>query len=186
MFKSKSILTISIIFLLIAFYLLSFKFNNWLSLTMPRHQLIQLPSMLLIGILLALNFKFVIKDLYWAIAVLIFSMSSFIFWMLPHSIDYAVININFNRAMHINIMLCGFLLTLVFKKLIVEIRILFLGMVVAMLLSTGITLKVFNILLCSSFTIAQQKQTGLYLIIIAIALFVFTAISLFRFLKNGR
>jgi hypothetical protein len=36
-------------------------------------------------------------------------------------------------------------------------KILFMGMVSAMLLATGIALKAFDILLCSSFNIDQQK-----------------------------
>lgn len=57
-------------------------------------------------------------------------------------------------------------------------------MITAMLLASGITLSVFNMLLCSSFTIEQQKQTGFLLMIIAATMFVFTAIIFFRTLKN--
>ncbi|MBX2930775.1 MAG: hypothetical protein KF781_02375 [Chitinophagaceae bacterium] len=182
MFTRKIII---IPFVIAMFYLLSFFWNDWLSITMPRHQLIQLPAMLLLGILLAYCFStLAIQDMYWGIAILIFIMASFIFWMLPHSIDVAVINKHFNRVMHINMLLSGFLLILVFRKIFFEVKILFLGMITAMLLASGITLSVFNMLLCSSFSIEQQKQTGLYLIFIAIALFIFTAITFFSYLRN--
>lgn len=186
MLKRKITLSITLLLIVIAFYLISFYWNEWFCITMPRHQLMQLPSMFFIGIIIALYFpKLFIKDISWSIAVLIFIMSSLIFWMLPHSIDYAVINTSFNRIMHINMLVTGFLLILVFRKIFFELKILFLGMITAMLLASGITLSVFNMLLCSSFTIEQQKQTGILLMIIAATMFVFTAIIFFRTLKNN-
>lgn len=53
-------------------------------------------------------------------------------------------------------------------------------MLSAMMLATGITLRSFDILLCSSFNISQQKETGLYLIIIGALLFVLTFIIFFK------
>jgi hypothetical protein len=163
------------------FYLLSFPMNSWLSATMPRHQLIQMPAMLVIGMVLARTYpRLKIKDISWGIALLIFIMFSLIFWMLPHSIDYAVINIKFNRAMHVNMIICGLFLIAVLRSTLFEIRILFLEMLSAMLFATGITLRTFDTLLCSSFNISQQKQTGTYLILIGVILFAYTFITFFR------
>jgi hypothetical protein len=41
-------------------------------------------------------------NLYCGLSILVFIMFSFIFWMLPHSIDAAVIDIRFNRFMLLN------------------------------------------------------------------------------------
>ena len=68
----------------------------------------------------------------------------------------------------------------VLRNALFEIKILFLGMLSAMMLATGITLRAFSILLCSSFTIGEQKETGLYLIIIGFLLFVLTFIIFFN------
>lgn len=180
MFKRKTTLIVVPI-TLILFYLLSYQFNDWLSVTMPRHQLIQLPAMLMLGVVLAYGlYRPSLKDIYWGIASLVFVMASLVFWMLPRSVDYAVINTGFNRVMHVNMIICGFLLVTVLRDVIFEIKILFMGMVTAMLLATGITLRVFNILLCSSFDINQQKQTGLYLLIAGIILFGVTIVVFFR------
>lgn len=179
--------SLSILISACLFYLLSFPMNGWLSATMPRHQLIQMPAMLLIGIALAWNYpRLKIKNVSWGIAVLIFIMSSLIFWMLPHSIDYAVINIKFNRAMHVNMIICGLFLTAVLRSTLFEIRILFLEMLSAMLLATGITLRTFDTLLCSSFNISQQKQTGTYLILISVILFAYTFITFFGMRDNRK
>jgi hypothetical protein len=53
-------------------------------------------------------------------------------------------------------------------------------MLSAMMLATGISLRAFNILLCSSFNIYEQKETGFYLIIIGFLLFVLTFITFFK------
>ena len=180
MFKRKKDI-ILVVIVLILFALLSFPLNSWLSASMPRHQIIQLPAIFLLGLVLGANFPFLnIKEISWKIAVLIFIMASFIFWMLPHSIDYAVINTMFNRVMHLNMFIAGILLFPVLRNILFEIKILFLGMLSAMMLATGITLRAFNILLCSSFDIGQQKETGFYLIILGFLLFVLTFVTFFK------
>ena len=77
-------------------------------------------------------------------------------------------------------LIAGILLMPVLRNSLFEIKILFLGMLSAMMLATGITLRAFNILLCSSFDIGQQKETGFYLIIIGFLLFVLTFITFFK------
>lgn len=171
----------------ILFYLLSFTFNEWLDSNMVFHQIIQLPSMIALGILLAFAFPEIrIRDISWGISALIFVASSFIFWMLPHSIDDAVINNWFNRIMHLNMIICGILVVAVFREIIFEIKFYFLGMVSAMLIASGITLRVFDILLCSSFNIEQQNRTGGYLILLGSILVIFTLITFFRLPLHGK
>lgn len=180
MFKRKKDLIIVLI-VLILFVLLSFSFNDWLASTMSRHQIIQLPAMFGLGVILSFCFpRFNIKETSWGIAALIFIMASFVFWMIPHSIDSAVITPAFNRIMHLNMLIAGFFLMPVLRNIYSEIKILFLGMLSAMLLATGFTLKSFDILLCSSFDLGQQKETGFYLIIIGSLLFIFTLIVFFN------
>lgn len=180
MFKRKKDI-IFVVIILLLFILLSFPMNNWLSATMQRHQIIQLPAMFGLGFILGNHFsRLNIKEISWGIAVLIFTVVSFIFWMLPRSIDDAVINATFNRMMHLNMLVAGILLMPVLRNTLFEIKIVFLGMMSAMMLATGITLRSFNILLCSSFDIGQQKETGLYLIFIGFLLFVITFITFFK------
>lgn len=166
---------------LLVFFLLSYPLNEWLSATMPRHQVIQLPAMFALGFILGIYFTNLhIRETSTGIATLIIIMFSFFFWMLPHSIDLAVINKSFNRIMHMNMLICGILLMPVLRNIMFEVKILFLGMFSAMILATGITLQSFNILLCSSFNIDQQKETGFYLILAGCALFITTLIVFFR------
>lgn len=170
------------------FYAISFPLNNWFSLTMPRHQIMQLPAMLIIGIVLGMVFSSIhIKDTSFGIGLLIVVMFTLIFWMIPRSIDLTIIYPWFNRVMHINMLVAGFLIPIVLRNIIFEVKIAFLLMISAMLITTGASLRSFTILLCSSFTIEQQGETGWYLLIIGGGLFVATLIVFFRGLaKSGK
>lgn len=167
--------------LIIAFWILSYTYNDWLCETMPRHQLIQLPSMILIGLILGKIFGNKIKlELQWSISILIIAAFSVVFWMIPRSIDLAVIHADFNRLMHVDMIITGFFIQSILKNTIPEVKITFLGMISSMTIATGIALTAFNLLLCSSFTIEQQKETGKLLIIIGILLYFFTLITFFK------
>lgn len=179
-----------IIIVLIAsgiFWTISFLYNEWLSETMPRHQTIQLPAMFLLGAVLGLRFSNGIKIHWsWGLAFLIFIMCSLIFWMLPHSIDYAVIHPGFNRVMHLNMLIAGFLFVPTMRQILFEIKIIFLGMVSAMIIATGIALNSFNILLCSAFDIAQQKVTGKILLISGLIFYAVSIVIFFRGLRTKK
>ncbi len=166
----------------VLFFILSFPLNHWLSQTMPRHQLIQLPLMLVIGLFIGYQNKNInITNLPWGIAILILALFSLMFWMLPRSIDLTVVYPWFNRVMHLHIVGVGFFISLVFRNIMFEVQMAFLLMLSAMLIATGAVLKTFAILLCSSFTIEQQHETGLYLLSFGILLFV---VTLFLFFKG--
>jgi len=148
---------------------------------MPRHQAVQLPIIFGIGIAIASYFKNLnIKELSWAYSALIFILFSLIFWMLPHSVDLAVINPLIDRTMHIHILICGILLVASFKTISFEIKTFYLAMLSAKLATVGIVMKVFNILLCGSFTILQQQETGTYFILFGISLFIYTLFQFFN------
>lgn len=160
---------------------MSFSLNGWLSATMSRHQVFQLPAIFLLGLILGVNFsQLIIKDVYWGIASLIFIMASLTFWMLPRSIDLSVMNQSFNRVMHVNMLIAGVLTMVALKGIVLEIKILFLGMLSVMLVVTGFTLRTFDILVCSSFNIEQQKETGLYWVIIGSLMFILTFFIFFK------
>ncbi len=169
------------------FYVISFPMNSWFSLTMPRHQILQLPSMFIMGIMLGMIFSSInVKETSFGISLLIVVMFTLIFWMIPLSIDLTIIYPWFNRVMHINMLVAGFLIPVVLRNIIFEVKIAFLLMVSAMLITTGASLRSFTILLCSSFTIEQQGETGLYLLIIGAVLFIVTLTVFFRGLAKSR
>ncbi|MBS1746395.1 MAG: hypothetical protein JST21_09530 [Bacteroidetes bacterium] len=162
-------------------WVISYPMNEWFSETMLRHQLLQLPAMLALGIFAGFWFsKYFHISFTVGITLLIFIMFSFIFWMLPHSIDLAVINTSFNRAMHVNMLLAGLFMIPILQSTLFEVKIIFLGMLSSMLIATGITLTVYDLLLCSSYNIAQQKETGSRFIIAGIILYAGTIFTFIR------
>lgn len=170
----------AIVLISLGIYLISFGWDDWFSETMARHQLLQLPLMFLSGVAVSRVFSFRIPDIARGLSVVIFTMFSLTFWMLPRSVDMAVIYPFFNRLMHLNMLIAGFLVRGIFTGDLFEIKLLFLGMTTAMLIAVGVTLRVYDLLLCSSFDIPQQKATGYYMLLLSGLLLIFTLFSLFR------
>lgn len=180
MYQKRSSRLGAIAIIALTIYLISFGWNGWFSETMARHQLLQLPLMLLSGVAVSRVVSFRIPDIPRGLSVVIFTMFSLTFWMLPRSVDMAVIYPLFNRLMHLNMLIAGFLIHGIFTGNLFEIKLLFLGMTTAMLIAVGVTLRVYDLLLCSSFDIPQQKTTGYYMLLLGGLLLTFTLFSLFR------
>lgn len=153
---------------------------------MVRHQLLQLPSMIGLGMLLgAIVFHFRLRSIPWGVAALIFCLSSLAFWMIPRSIDLAVITSSINWAMHLNMLTVGVIIVSVWRNAVLEVKVTFLGMLSAMLMAVGFSLRSSELLLCSSFTIEQQQETGLYLAALGALLFWAAAVTFFRGLASA-
>lgn len=154
---------------------------------MARHQLIEFLGLFSLGIIWGGSQKKLnVKNLPWGISILIFISFSMIFWMIPRSVDLAVIQPNFNKIMNVHILLCGVLVLPVLRNTIFEVQLVFIGMTAAVLIASGIALKSFDILLCSTFDIPQQKETGGYMLLLGLALFIFNVVFLFFKLSKGR
>jgi len=183
MYKTKKIIPFVII--LIILYVILVVLNKWLTATMPRHQLIQLPSAFVLGYFsYRFLFKIKISDNGSVISVIIFVIASIIFWNIPRSIDYAIIYRYMNIAMIINMFVCGYLLKASLLNTSFEIKIAFWGMLSAMLLASGMVLHTFNILICSVFNLQQQQETGLYLILIGLTSLLFVIIYMLSYLSK--
>ena len=168
-------------------FVIAFPLNEWLAKTMPRHQLIELPAVLFLGILIGKKvFSVNTKNNNIAVAFIILIMFSLIFWMLPKSVDLAALSPSFNKIMDIHIFITGIMVASVLNDAIFEIKVLFLGMMAAMIMAAGVTLRVFDLLLCSSFSIQQQWETGLYLIILSVILFIYTTYILISSIINPK
>lgn len=172
---SKNLKLLIIAFACVMLSVIAFPLNEWLSKTMTRHQLIEIPVVLFLGVLTGKKvFAFNTKNNNIAVAFIIFVMASLIFWMLPKSVDLAAISPSFNKVMDIHIFVTGLMIASVLNDTIFEIKVFFLGMMAAMLMAVGVTLRVFDLLLCSSYSIQQQWETGLYMIILSVILFIYT------------
>lgn len=176
-----------ILFIICGIFLIAFPFNSWFSSIMFRHQVLQMFLSLVIGLIIAWRLKKLrIADVYWGTSALIFCLFCLCFWMIPHTVDLAVVYPNFSRLMVINMALVGFLVVLSLRKSYMELKMAFLGMVTAMLFASGITLHSINVLVCSSFNVKQQHQTGVGLLYIAGFLLILTFVVFFNGLSNAK
>lgn len=153
---------------------------------MMRHQIIQLPLSLILGLVFGFWFR-TLKSPNPSVSIsfLIVSTLTMIFWMMPRSIDMAVVFPYFNYLMVFSLVLVGSLIVFAFRNVFIEVKIAFLGMSTAMYFASGVTLKALDVLLCSSFDIDQQHTTGGYLLLIGVLLFIFTIVMLLRFLEQS-
>lgn len=148
---------------------------------MPRHQLLQLPSALVIGLMMGeINYKPQLTISFPRISILLFLIGSLIFWMLPLSVDLSVIDPKMNWLMLLNMFLAGYLSLHALKNANLEIKVIFYATLTAKLIGVGLVLSSLDILLCSAFTIAQQNTTGNYLIGIGTFFLLVTFVTFFR------
>lgn len=166
------------------FWLLSVSYNVWFCQTMVRHQLLQLPAMLILGGVLGNSLGSIcVTRSSWVVAIFIAALGSLAFWMIPRSIDLAVIQPQVNRLMHVHMVGVGMLCTLAWKGGRLEAKVAFVGMASAMLMATGFALRSFRLVLCSSFTLDQQWEAGAGLAGIGGVLFIFALVTLYRGLQ---
>ncbi len=163
------------------FYAFSFPLNDWFSLTMVRHQILQLPAMALLGIVAGLVYSNARpKNRSTQIAILIAAMAILLFWMLPRSIDLTIVYPWINRVMHLMVFAAGLSIAWGLVGCFFEVQIAFPLMLASMFIATGMALRGFTILLCSSFMLEEQQETGLYLIFLGLGIFVITITFLLR------
>lgn len=168
-------------FIIAVFVLMVIMGYPYLSETMPRHQVIQIPMVVSLGLSLAAsgrNLK--ITDQSSGIAILILVMASLTFWMLPYYVDMSAMDKVINALRLLHLFICGTLIVAVWRESIFEVKIAFVAMLTSMTAAVGLAMKKFNVLLCSSFTIPEQQETGTYLLYISAILFLVTIYFLFQ------
>lgn len=113
-----------------------------------------------------------------------FGLSSFIasqlilaYWMLPISIDRAIIHWEYDLAKIISLILCGWLIQISFRKTTLVIEVFFVGYFLAMMLWVGLYYLQSDVRLCNVYSQDSQQYAGIGLIIIAIALSLVWVIS---------
>lgn len=100
-----------------------------------------------------------------------------VFWMLPISIDRAIIHWEYDLAKIISLIVCGWLIQVSFKRTTVVIEIFFVGYFLAMMLWVGFYYIQSDIRLCNVYTQDSQQYAGGGLMAIAVALSLVWIIS---------
>lgn len=100
-----------------------------------------------------------------------------VFWMLPISIDRAIIYWEYDLAKIISLIVCGWLIQVSFKRTTVVIEIFFVGYFLAMMLWVSFYYIQSDIRLCNVYTQDSQQYAGGGLMAIAVALSLVWIIS---------
>jgi hypothetical protein len=111
-----------------------------------------------------------------------FGLSSFIaaqiilaYWMLPISIDRAIIHWQYDLAKIISLIICGWLIQISFHKTTLVIEIFFVGYFLAMMLWVGLYYLHSDVRLCNVYSQdSKQYAGGGLILLVAILLLVWT------------
>lgn len=92
------------------------------------------------------------------------------YWMLPLSVDKAIIDWRYDIAKIVSLVICGYLIKVSFKKATTVIQIFFLGFFISMMIGIGFFFLNSENRLCNVYTLNSQVLAGQGLILIAISL----------------
>jgi hypothetical protein len=114
----------------------------------------------------------------------VYGLNSFIisqvilaFWMLPISIDRAIIYWEYDLVKIVSLVVCGWLIQVSFKKTTVVIEIFFVGYFLAMMLWVGLYYIQSDVRLCNVYSQDSQQYAGVGLMFFAVVLSLVWAIS---------
>jgi hypothetical protein len=145
------------------------------------HMNIQIPLLISVGVIskipsLALSQTLSRFNVYGLNSFFI-SQVILVFWMLPISIDRAIIHWEYDLAKIISLIVCGWLIQISFKKTTAVIEIFFVGYFLAMMLWVGFYYIQSDIRLCNVYSQDSQQYAGAGLIAFAVVLSLIWVIS---------
>ena len=166
--KVKSLTTIVV--LLAAIMPSTHYFNELNQSNMAFHMLFQLPMLILAGYMLYEK-KFKQYLLIDNVAMWLWIYFSGLFWMLPISLDKALINPSWDVFKIISLLITGALLKVVLNSYRI-LSLFFIGSTVMMLFFVGIYFQTTENRLCNAYLIESQQITGYGLIILAFLILI--------------
>ncbi|MES2501276.1 MAG: hypothetical protein V4545_01630 [Pseudomonadota bacterium] len=152
-------------------------FKYLLASSMVIHMLIQIPALVLAGYWLTAQNKPLNSALSLSLSCWLWILLASTFWMLPISLDKALISSNWDIFKIITLVLSGMLLKLAFAGPKV-LSLFFAGSSLMMLFSVGHFYQDSESRLCNSYLLATQQTTGLGLMLLAAALLLFALYKL--------
>jgi len=128
---------------------------------MTRLMLIQVPTLILLGVLLGplMGVKFPMGQNF-AFAGLILGLGLVMFWMIPRSLDLAVVDSRIDALMHLTLLAAGLMLRLSLPCLPLLIQMAAGIYATAMAASLGVILNQTKERICATFTLEQQQAAG--------------------------
>lgn len=143
---------------------------GWFSATMPRHQLLQVPAMLILGAIAAGGRAPKVMERErpageWSAPILILAVGAMIFWMIPRSVDLAASSALADQLMHASWFLAGAALAHSVPQIPSPIAMALGIHGVAMLAAAGLVYSLYPGLICTAYNLQQQHATGRILLL---------------------
>lgn len=156
-------------------------FNYLIANSMAFHMLFQIPLLILAGYLIGRTFKLHQhpQSLNSVFSSWLWFLLATLFWMLPISLDKALLNISWDIFKIISLIFTGVLLTisLAGSKIL---SLFFIGSTVMMLFFIGYYYQDTTLRLCNSYLIESQQTAGTGLIAMAFIILVASAVALYK------
>lgn len=153
-------------------------FRFLLASSMSFHMLVQMPLLILSGHLLSRQFSFrtTNQPLYFYLSCWLWILLSSMFWMLPISLDKALLNPYWDIFKILTLLFAGFSLrpALAGSKIL---SLFFIGSIIMMLFFIGYFYQDSELRLCNSYLIESQKTTGMGLIFTAFLILIVAIIK---------
>ncbi|HPN02347.1 MAG TPA: hypothetical protein PKV03_13025 [Methylotenera sp.] len=152
---------------------------------MTFHMLVQIPLLVIAGYFLSkqLSVNIVNQPLYFYLSCWLWVLLASMFWMLPISLDKALLDPNWDIFKILTLLISGFLLrsALAGPKIL---SLFFIGSTVMMLFFIGYFYQDSELRLCNSYLIESQKTAGLGLFIMALLLLIASILKLRKDISN--
>lgn len=136
---------------------------QWFSATMPRHQLLQVPALLVLGAVAAHGWargRPTRPAPEWEPAILVLALGAGVFWMVPRSLDLAASQMMADQLMHVSWFLAGAALSRTLPRAPFAVTMALGIHAVAMLAAIGVVYRRYPGLICTAYDIQQQRATG--------------------------
>lgn len=152
-------------------------FKFLLASSMVIHMLVQIPALILAGYCLNVINRPISTSISFSLSCWLWILLTSMFWMLPISLDKALINANWDTFKIITLVLSGILLKPAFAGPKV-LSLFFAGSSLMMLFSVGHFYQDSESRLCNSYLLASQQTTGTGLMLMATVLLLFALYKL--------
>ncbi|MEO8601307.1 MAG: hypothetical protein ABI629_01890 [bacterium] len=156
--------------------------------TQPRFVVLHIPAWLALGYLAGLRLR-TTRAMPWnplGLSGLVFCLGSLSFWMIPRSVDCAVLSPWADQLLHANLLAAGVALASSVPVMPFVLRAAVSIYGASMIFSLGALYTHYSALLCGTFTLAQQKQTGRLLYILSVPIVIALLASGLRTLARQR
>ncbi|HEU4763236.1 MAG TPA: hypothetical protein VFS28_01190 [Gemmatimonadales bacterium] len=142
---------------------------QWFSTTMERHQLLQVPALVLLGVAAGHGSRGrpPRPGADWDTALVVLAVGAMMFWMLPRSIDFAASDAVGDQLMHLSWFLAAAALAHALPRIPFAVAMALGIHGVAMLAAVGLVYRYYPGLLCTAYNLQQQRATGRIMVSLA-------------------